>query len=502
MLTGKNYIGFDLSGENTSLFESINPKTEEKTDKFHNATEGEVDKAVEKAKNAFPEYSAKTAEERAEFLEAIGEEILGLGEELIATYCKESGLPEGRANGERGRTIGQLNAFASYIRNENWKDSFKDEADPNRSPMPKPGILRTSIPIGPIAVFGASNFPLAFSTAGGDTASVLAAGCPVVVKGHPSHPGTGELVAQAIIKAAKRTGMPDGVFSNLNSNTIDVGIHLVKHPGIKGVGFTGSLKAGRALYDLAATREVPIPVFAEMGSVNPVIISPVAMQKRGLEIAQQLAGSFNLGAGQFCTSPGIIFTVGHENLSDFEKELVSANSQIDSQCMLNKGIKQAFNKAQETFVSNPDITVLNDADDKGGNLVSGTIVKVSAEKFLENDKLQEEVFGPFTMLVSCENFEELNKAIEGLQGQLTASLLAEKEDFKDLKITVQLLQHKVGRVIFNNMPTGVEVSQAMTHGGPYPASTDSRFTSVGIPAIKRWLRPVSFQDFPKELLPS
>ncbi len=501
MLTGKNYVGYELSAENTSVFESINPATEEKNEKFHIATQQEVNKAVEKAKKAFHEYSAKTAEERAKFLDAIGDEILVLGEELISIYCKESGLPKGRANGERGRTVGQLKAFASYIRKENWKDSFEDKADPKRTPMPKPGLLRTSIPIGPIAVFGASNFPLAFSTAGGDTASALAAGCPVVVKGHPSHPATGELVASAIIEAAKKTGMPDGVFSHLNSNNIEVGTFLVKHPEIKGVGFTGSLKAGRALYNLAAKREVPIPVFAEMGSVNPVIVSAAAMEKRGKEIAQQLAGSFNLGAGQFCTSPGIIFTVENDKLDDFEKELVSANSQIDTQCMLNKGIKEAFENAKNNFVSNPNILVLNEAEEKEGNQVAGSIVKVNAEKFLENDKLQEEVFGPFTMLVACRNLEELNRAIESLQGQLTASLIAEKEEFNDLKTTVQLLQHIAGRIIFNNMPTGVEVSPAMTHGGPYPASTDSRFTSVGISAINRWLRPVSFQDFPEALLP-
>ena len=501
MLTGKNYVGHELSAENTSVFESINPATEEKNEKFHIATRKEVNQAVEKAQRSFLEYSAKTEEERAVFLEAIGDEILELGDKLIITYCQESGLPEGRAKGERGRTIGQLMAFASYIRNENWKDSFEDKADPKRTPMPKPGLLRTSIPIGPIAVFGASNFPLAFSTAGGDTASALAAGCPVVVKGHPSHPGTGELVASAIITAAKKTGMPDGVFSHLNSNDIEVGTLLVEHPGIKGVGFTGSLKAGRALYDLAAKRDEPIPVFAEMGSVNPVIVSAAAMQKRTQELAQQLAGSFNLGAGQFCTSPGIIFTVENEKLDDFEKELVSANSQIDAQCMLNKGIRQAFNRDKNDLVSNPNITVLTEAEDMEGNMVAGSIVKVTAENFLENNKLQEEVFGPFTMLVACKDIKELNKAVESLQGQLTASLMAEKEEFNELKTTVQLLQHKAGRIIFNSMPTGVEVSPAMTHGGPYPASTDSRFTSVGIPAIKRWLRPVSFQDFPEALLP-
>jgi 2,5-dioxopentanoate dehydrogenase len=304
MITGKNYIGKELSAEGSSVFEATNPATNEKLNRFHSATEKEVDAAVEKAAAAFAEYSAITAERRAEFLEAIGEEILNIGEELIKTYCAESGLPEGRANGERGRTVNQLKAFANYIRTENWKDEFKDEANPEREPLPKPGLLRTSVAIGPVAVFGASNFPFAFSTAGGDTASALAAGCPVVVKGHPAHPGTGELVASAVIKAAERTGMPDGVFSNLNSSGIEVGTLLVKHPKIKGVGFTGSLKGGRALYDLAAQREEPIPVFAEMGSVNPVIISQTASRNAEKRSLSNLQVPSPLVRGSFAPIPG------------------------------------------------------------------------------------------------------------------------------------------------------------------------------------------------------
>lgn len=279
MLTGKNYVAGELTADETSVFESVNPKNNEKEAKFYNASEKDVDAAVEKAAEAFPEYSALPASRRAEFLNAIAQEILELGEELIQTYCSESGLPEGRAQGERGRTVNQLKAFADYITTENWKDEYKDEPNPERQPLPKPGLLRTSVAIGPVAVFGASNFPLAFSTAGGDTASALAAGCPVVVKGHPAHPGTGELVASAIVKAAEKTGIPSGVFSNLNSSGIEVGELLVKHPKIKGVGFTGSLRGGRALYDLAAKREEPIPVFAEMGSVNPVIVTETAIEK-------------------------------------------------------------------------------------------------------------------------------------------------------------------------------------------------------------------------------
>ena len=499
MLTGKNYIGNSLSAEGTSVFESVNPATNDKLNKFYSATEGEVNTAVDKAAAAFYSYSSTPAGRRADFLEAIGEEILNLGDELIKTYCTESGLPEGRANGERGRTVNQLKAFASYIRQENWKDELHDAADPQREPLPKPELLRTSIPIGPVAVFGASNFPLAFSTAGGDTASALAAGCPVVVKGHPAHPGTGELIASAVIKAAERTGMPDGVFSNLNSSGIETGVLLVKHPKIKGVGFTGSLTGGRALYNLAAEREEPIPVFAEMGSVNPVIVTPAAIDKRGEEIAGKISGSFTLGAGQFCTSPGIIITIGEHE--EFEKKLVEASEDIEAQCMLHSGIKKTFKENKDQLLNEKGVEVLSAYKDSEDNKAGGTVVKVNGDTFLENKKLQTEVFGPFTMLVTCKDLDQLNTVISELHGQLTISLLAEPEDFKDFKKSVELLQHKAGRIIFNGMPTGVEVSPAMTHGGPYPASTDSRFTSVGIPAIKRWLRPVSFQDFPEELMP-
>lgn len=501
MQTGKNYIGSTLSAKGTMIFNSVNPKTNEEKGTFINATKEEVDLSVKMASAAFPVYSAKSSYERAAFLEAIADEIMNIGETLIKTYCEESGLMEGRAIGERGRTINQLKAFADYLRKENWKNEFSDKPNPERLPIPKPKLFRTSVPIGPIAVFGASNFPLAFSTAGGDTASALAAGCTVVVKGHPLHPGTGELVASAIIKASKKTEMPDGIFSNLNSSGIEVGKWLVEHSGIKGVAFTGGLKGGRALYNLAAKRETPIPVFAEMGSINPVIVTPGAIKKRGLAIAQQIAESFTLGGGQFCTSPGLIIMVDSADTKQFEIELIKASKNIAPQCMLHKGIKEAFKNVKNALIQTQGVTVLHAPKDSEDNMVNGTIIKVNAESFLKNGSLQTEVFGPFTMIVRCLDFDKLYDIIENLNGQLTASLLAEKEEFEHLKKVVKILQHKAGRLTFNGMPTGVEVSPAMTHGGPYPASTDSRFTSVGIESIKRWLRPVSFQNFPEALLP-
>lgn len=501
MLTGKNYIGYTQSAEGTEVFESYNPKTQQSNGQFVAASIEEVNKAVALAKQAFPIYSAKSDAERAAFLETIADEILALGDELITTYCSESGLPEGRAVGERGRTMGQLKAFANHIKNENWKHEFHDKADPDRQPMPKPDLFKTALPLGPIAVFGASNFPLAFSTAGGDTASALAAGCPVIVKGHPMHPGTAELVSKAIITAAKKCGMPEGVFSNINSNGIEAGKLLVTHPDIKGVGFTGSYNGGRALYDLAGTRKEPIPVFAEMGSVNPVVVSPTSILKRGETLAKQIAGSVTLGAGQFCTNPGLILTIENEKLKEFETNLGKFLGEIESQCMLHPNIKNTFKKNREAKLQSEVVTALNDMGNEDGNLASGMVVKVSATDFIANADLQEEVFGPFTMLVVAKNTNELEHVISALHGQLTASILAEPEDFEKYRAIVNALQFKVGRVIFNGMPTGVEVSPAMVHGGPFPATTDSRFTSVGITAIERWIRPISFQDVPKELMP-
>ncbi|WP_228853399.1 aldehyde dehydrogenase (NADP(+)) [Aegicerativicinus sediminis] len=501
MFTGKNYIGYSQSADGNDVFESFNPKSQTIGGSFVIATIEEVNKAVALAKNAFPVFSAKSDEERANFLETIADEILALGDDLINTYCFESGLPEGRAMGERGRTMGQLKAFANHIKSDNWRHDFTDEADTSRQPLPKPELFKSALPLGPIAVFGASNFPLAFSTAGGDTASALAAGCPVVVKGHPMHPGTGELVSKAIIKAAKKCDMPEGVFSNLNSNGNEAGQLLVSHPDIKGVGFTGSLKGGKALYDLASKRNEPIPVFAEMGSINPVVLSSTAIEKRGNVIAKQIAGSVTLGAGQFCTNPGLVIVLDNPNLKEFENQLSNELEQIEAQCMLHPNIKNAFNKNRESKLQSEVITALNAIGNEEGNLSSGMVVKVAAKDFVANSELQEEVFGPFTMLVVAKDMEELKKVISSLHGQLTASVLAEPEDFEEYKSIVNALQFKVGRIIFNGMPTGVEVSPAMVHGGPFPATTDSRFTSVGLTAIQRWIRPICFQDMPKDLMP-
>jgi NADP-dependent aldehyde dehydrogenase len=411
-------------------------------------------------------------------------------------------LPEGRAKGERGRTIGQLRNFASLVHKGSWVEASIDSADPERTPAPKPDLRKMLIPLGPIVVFGASNFPLAYSTAGGDTAAALAAGCPVIVKSHPMHAGTGELVASAIIKAAEKTGMPNGIFSNLNSSGIQVGVDLVQHSKIKAVGFTGSIKAGRALFDLAAKRDEPIPVFAEMGSVNPVIILPEALQKKGKELAKTYAGSITLGTGQFCTNPGLILGVKSEELSAFIQDLGKEILQIHPSVMLHPNIIGAYEANKAEAISQPNLEVVTEYNGEvQPNFAKQMITTVEGKAFLKNTRLHQEVFGPFSMVIQCENIHQLEEIISSLEGQLTGTIIAETNEIEIHSKIIATLQNRVGRIIYNGVPTGVEVSPSMVHGGPYPSSTDSRFTAVGINSIKRWVRPFSFQDWPNNLLP-
>ncbi len=503
MITGKNYIGNDLQGNGSQTFNTFNPKLNMgNNDVFIEASDKEIDEAAVLAQQAFKKYSKTSGEDRAFFLRTIADEIMALGDMLIDTYMSETGLPKGRAQGERGRTVGQLRMFASLVETDNWREVKNDEAIPDREPAPKPDLRKMLIPIGPIVVFGASNFPLAYSTAGGDTASALASGCSVIVKSHPMHAGTGELVASAIIKAVKKTGMPNGVFSNMNSKGIEVGTKLVQHPKVKGVGFTGSIKGGRALYDLAAKRAEPIPVFAEMGSINPVIITENALNSRGEEIATTYAGSINLGVGQFCTNPGLLLAVKSEALTSFINVLGQRVIAYDAQSMLHPNIKRNYVNNSAMVSSQRGLEVIAEYDQVlEENYAPAKIVSVEGTAFLNNPKLHTEVFGPFSMVVQCDNEAQLVEIIKNLEGQLTGTIIADKEDYSGLTDIIDALQNRVGRIIFNGVPTGVEVCEAMTHGGPYPASTDSRFTAVGPNAIRRWVRPFSYQDFPEELLP-
>ena len=469
---------------------------------FFEASQEEIDQAVDLAWEAFGEYKHTSGRKKATFLRTIADEIEELGDDLINVYCQETGLPEGRAKGERGRTCFQLRSFADLVEAGEWVDASIDTALPNRKPVPKPDLRKMLVPIGPIAVFGASNFPLAYSTAGGDTASALASGCPVVVKSHPMHAGTGELVATAIAKAAKSTKMPEGVFSNLNSSGIEVGIQLVKHPKIKGVGFTGSIAGGRALFDMASRRSEPIPVFAEMGSINPVVLLPKALENKALDWAKTYAGSITLGTGQFCTNPGLLLAIESDALDVFIKSLSEEILRISPGCMLSPGIISRYETSKARVLAENEVTVTADySADVTDNFAQQSVVSVSGKSFLENPKLHQEVFGPFSMVVKCKDPIELEMTINALDGQLTGTILSEENEIDSQTAIVNALQNRVGRLIFNGVPTGVEVCPSMLHGGPYPASTDSRFTAVGIHAIERWVRPVSYQNWPNHLLP-
>ncbi len=503
MITGKNYIGNELSSTGNTTYKTFNPRLNiENEFVFTEATTSEIDEAVALAIKAYKTFKNNTGKEKAAFLNAIADEILALDDELIQTYCSETGLPEGRAKGERGRTIFQLRSFADLVYEGSWVEATIDTDEPEREPMPKPDLRKMLIPLGPVVVFGASNFPLAYSTAGGDTAAALAAGCPIIVKSHPMHAGTGELVASAIIKAAVKTNMPNGVFSNLNSSGIEVGVQLVKHPGVKAVGFTGSIRGGRALFDLASQREEPIPVFAEMGSINPVVILPEALNERSDLLSKTYAKSITLGSGQFCTNPGLILGLKSEALTNFTRELANEIVKIEPSSMLHPNIFGAYERNKSKAFNQSGLNVVSVYESEvDANFGRQAITTVEGKTFLENTTLHQEVFGPFSMVVQCKDAEELEKIISKLEGQLTGTLISENNEAENYNGVIDALKNRVGRVIFNGVPTGVEVVPSMLHGGPYPASTDSRFTAVGIHSIKRWVRPFSYQDWPENMLP-
>lgn len=501
-ITGDNYIGFQKSSNGTTAFKTYNPESKtDNTTVFYEACDQEIEEALQLATNAFPVYKKIGAKQRALFLRTIAEEIENLGEALITMYCNETGLPETRARGEKARTLLQLRLFADVAEEYSWVEASIETAIPERKPVPKQDIRKMNIPIGPVVVFGASNFPLAYSTAGGDTVSALAAGCPVIVKSHPMHAGTGTLIASAIITAAKKTNMPNGVFSNLNSKGIEVGQKLVKHPYTSAVGFTGSISGGRALLDIAAKRDIPIPVFAEMGSINPVVLLPEALKTRGAEIAKTYANSITTGTGQFCTNPGLLLAINNKELQQFLKNLKKEMVAIAPSCMLHPNIKNTFEKNKEKIVKQEVVTTITSRDSKNDNYGQPCIASITAKNFLKNKKLQEEVFGPFSLVVLCEDEQQIAAVLLSLQGQLTGTIIANNSEIEEYKDIISVLSNKVGRLIFNGVPTGVEVCNAMVHGGPYPASTDSRFTAVGANSIKRWVRPFSFQNWPDSLLP-
>jgi NADP-dependent aldehyde dehydrogenase len=467
---------------------------------FSKGTPALVDQAAKAAEEAFETYAYSTREERAAFLDAIAEEIDARGDAITEIGSQETGLPEARLIGERGRTVGQLRLFAAHIRKGDYLDRRHDEALPDRKPLPRSDLKMVQRPIGPVAVFGASNFPLAFSTAGGDTAAALAAGCPVVVKAHDAHPGTGEIVASAIDAAIKRCGVHPGVFSLVHGGSRDVGQALVQHPLIKAVGFTGSLGGGRALFDLCAQRPEPIPFFGELGSVNPMFMLPNAIANRGETIAKGWVGSLTMGAGQFCTNPGIVVLLKGADADKYVTTATEALSAVGPQTMLTDGIADAYRKGATQIAATEGV---RSAITSTCDLRNATpyLFQTTAKDWLDNHVLGEEVFGPLGLIVIADSEDEMVALARSLSGQLTASLHVDAGDEALGKRLMPILERKAGRVLANGFPTGVEVADSMVHGGPYPASTNFGATSVGTLSIRRFLRPVCFQDIPAALLP-
>lgn len=503
-ITGQNIIGFSNSATSTSTFQAANPSNNSLLNEiFYNATNDEVNAAAQKAASAFPLYNQKSPAEKALFLDAVADEIIALGDDLINRAMAESGLPAARLTGERGRTTGQLKMFAQLLREGSWVSACIDTAIPDRQPLPKPDLRRMMEPVGPVVVFGASNFPFAYSAAGGDTASALAAGCPVIVKAHPSHPGTDELVSQAIISAAKQTNMPDGIYSMVHCSNENA-INLVTNPAIKAVGFTGSRNGGMALFNAVVNRPEPIPVYAEMSAVNPVIILPGAAAANAAAIANGLAGSVTLGVGQFCTNPGLVFMVDDPNTQSFLQTLSATIEKAAPATMLSKGICINYGKGIERLKTNSAVAVLSNAvtaADENKTEAVPYVFTVQQKDFIADASLSQEVFGPATTVVLCKSVDEIEAALKIIEGQLTATLHSTEADAAVTARIVDLMKEKAGRLIFGGFPTGVEVADAMVHGGPFPATTDGRTTSVGTAAIQRFVRPVSYQNFPQHLLP-
>jgi alpha-ketoglutaric semialdehyde dehydrogenase len=492
-------IGYRNVQSNGEIFHGYNPHTGNAlSPAFRDATQSEINESIGLANNAFALYRKTSPTQRSLFLERIAINIEALGDDLLKIINEETALPLTRLTGERIRTTGQLKLFAQLLRDGTWNKEIVDEPLPDRKPMARPGMIQMQVPIGVVAVFGASNFPLAFSVAGGDTASALASGCPVVFKAHPAHPATCQLIGTAIANAAKESGMPDGTFSLLHGLSNEVGGILVTHPMIKAVAFTGSFKGGKALYDLAVRRPDPIPVYAEMGSVNPVFFLPGAVEKGGELLASQFSQSVTLGSGQFCTNPGFFILINNEQSKLFIQRVANGLSAAQIHPMLTKGISDAYKSGlekQHKMNGALVVAITAESDIKPG------IMEVSTKNLMQNPDYFEEVFGPSTVAVLADSYDDMFRIAEMMPGQLTGTVQATENDYPVAKELIDLLTQKVGRVIMNGFPTGVEVSHAMVHGGPYPATTDSRVTSVGTTSIYRFTRPVCYQNIPSSLLP-
>ncbi len=504
MLSGFSIIGRGRGAVTAHQLRARSPITGQSLpEEFYIASPDEINRTLELASKAAPEFSGLNAAQRAVFLDAIGEEILAIGPALLERAHLETGLPEARLSGERDRTVNQLKLFAAVLREGSWVNAVIDTALPDRKPLPRTDLRKMNVAIGPVVVFAASNFPFAFSTAGGDTAAALAAGCPVIVKAHGSHLGTNELVASAIQKASIKCGMPEGVFSSLIGEGAALGQQLAKDERIKAIGFTGSFKAGMALFHTATKeRKEPIPVYAEMSSINPVLLLPALVKADPEALATQLATSITLGVGQFCTNPGLLFMLEDEHTDNLIKALTEALKKATAGVMLNSSICRSYYSNRTHLKEISGVKALLEGEDEAVDCKgSAALYEVSAADFLKHAELQEEVFGPASLIVRCKTKEDMLKAIQHMQGQLTGSVFGQVPELDDFRDSITLLQSRVGRLIFNQVPTGVEVCHAMVHGGPFPATTDAGATSVGASSIERFLRPVCWQNCPADFLP-
>ena len=503
MLSGEMIIGREPVRGADAAVRGCNPATgQELEPAYAGADAAQIDRACVLADAAFDAFRETSLEARARFLERIAERLTESGDALVERAMLESGLPRARLEGERGRTIGQLKLFAAVVRDGGWLDVRIDRAMPERKPQPRPDLRMRQVPLGPVAVFGASNFPLAFSVAGGDTASALAAGCPVVVKAHPAHPGTSEIAGRAIRAAAQDCGLPEGVFSLLYGAGNATGAALVADPRIKAVGFTGSRAGGLALVRIAQQRAEPIPVFAEMSSINPVLLFPHALASRGASIAQGFVASLTLGAGQFCTNPGLVVGLEGPSLDAFEEEAARVLRDAPAATMLSAGICEAFKRGVARVSGDSCVrTVARGQPAAASHSGQASLFAAGAQDWLAHVELHEEVFGPSSVLVRCRDAKSLREVVAALEGQLTITLQVDPQDAALARQLLPLVERKAGRIVVNGFPTGVEVAHAMVHGGPFPATSDSRTTSVGSLAIRRFLRPVCYQDFPPALMP-
>lgn len=503
MLDGSHFISGHRPAADPGRFRAVDPRANVDLEPgFAEATADEIDAAVEAAADAGRAWSRESTTARAELLDRAAGEIDALGDDLIERADQETALGADRLSGERGRTCGQLRFFADLLRQGWWRQVRIDRGDPERTPIPKPDLRRTLVPLGPVAVFGASNFPLAFSVAGGDTASAWAAGCPVIVKAHPAHPGTSELVAGALVRAVEAAGAPAGVFALLQGAGHDLGRRLVEHPRLTAVAFTGSFAGGRALMRAAQDRPQPIPVFAEMGSINPVLVLERALEESGERISRGLATSVTLGCGQFCTNPGLVLLPAGPAADAFAERLTETLREADTgdRTMVHAGIADGYRAALERAAAVPGVEIVSDGrgDDER---VRPTVLRATGESFLAATALREEIYGPATLLVTWESDAELTTLLDALPGSLTASLHADDDELADRAWLLDRLGDRAGRVVVNGFPTGVEVAHSMHHGGPFPACSDPRSTSVGSAAIERFLRPVCLQNVPDALLP-